>query len=297
MEITQQYKDKVLAALKLKSEISDVTNAMLARRLNLNTTTLSRLLSGQSDKILEASKWIALGRELEVSMNQRQWRTAKTEVFVIIEEQVKFCQQHSKSMVFVDQCEIGKTYTAKYLSKALPHCFYLDVSQCKTRQLFVRAFARVLGVDFKGTYNDVKENIKYYLSIIDKPIIILDEFGDANNSVFLEVKEFWNATEGICGWYMMGAEGLRYKIERSINKKVVGFAEILSRFSSRISSVVPVERAEKTAFYKKLITDVISANTADQASIKAIVQKCLIQNDSQFGGLRRAESLLILNQQ
>ena len=295
MEITQQYKDKVLAALKLKSETSDVTNAMLARRLNLNTTTLSRLLGGQSDKILEASKWIALGRELEVSMNQRQWRTAKTEVFVIIEEQVKFCQQHRKSMVFVDQCEIGKTYTARYLSKALPHCFYLDVSQCKTRQLFVRAFARVLGVDFKGTYNDVKENIKYYLSIIDKPIIILDEFGDANNSVFLEVKEFWNATEGICGWYMMGAEGLRYKIERSINKKVVGFAEILSRFSSRISSVVPMERAEKTAFYKKLITDVISANTADQASIKAIVQKCLIQNDSQFGGLRRAESLLILN--
>ena len=159
----------------------------------------------------------------------------------------------------------------------------------------MRTFAHVLGVDFKGTYNEVKENIKYYLSIIDRPVVILDEFGDANNSVFLELKEFWNATEGYCGWYMMGAEGLQYKIERSVNKKVVGSAEVLSRFSSRIGSIVPIDKKERAAFYKKLITDVLSINTDNKDVIKVIIQKCLVQNDNKYGGLRRVESLLILN--
>ncbi len=41
------------------------------------------------------------------------------------------------------------------------------------------------------------------------PLVVLDEAGDLQYEAFLELKALWNATEMCCGWYMMGADGLR----------------------------------------------------------------------------------------
>ena len=45
---------------------------------------------------------------------------------------------------------------------------------------------------------------------------------------FLELKALWNATERCCAWYMMGADGLKEKINRAIEGKKVGYTEMLS---------------------------------------------------------------------
>ncbi len=241
-------------------------------------------------------QWLTLGRELNVEVSRRRWKIARTDVFDLIEEDVLFCQQHSKSRIFVDECAIRKSYTAKYLSKTLKNCFYVDASQAKTRTLFIRLLAKTLGIDNKGKYSDIMANVKYYLnSLKHPPIVIVDEAGDLAYNAFLEFKELWNATENNCGWYMMGADGLRTKIQRGINSKKVGYAELISRFSERYSSIVPTDRHEKLAFYKKLIGDVLSVNMEDKSQIPAIIKKCLIGGDN-VGGLRRAESLIILNQ-
>ncbi len=71
-------------------------------------------------------------------------------------------------------------------------------------------------------------------------LIIIDEAGDLDYPAFLELKAFWNATEGSCGWFMIGADGLRTKIESGIHSRRVGFREIFSRFSESYASVVPV---------------------------------------------------------
>ena len=68
---------------------------------------------------------------------------------------------------------------------------------------------KTIGVDHNGKYGEVKANIKYYLKLLPSPIVIIDEAGDLDSKAFLELKEFWNATENACGWYMIGADGLR----------------------------------------------------------------------------------------
>lgn len=294
MNLTTEYKKKVVEALKLQREQLALSDARLARRYGVSASVFSRIMNGETERVLDEGKWLAIGRELNVNKNERNWKVVKTDVFKVIEEQILFCKEHSKARMFVDECEIGKTFTAKYLSRTLQNCFYIDVSQCKTRNLFVRALAKAIGLDSSGMLNELKENIKYYISIIDEPVIILDEFGDASNGLFLELKEFWNATENICGWYMMGAEGLRYRIERNIRYGMIGFAEIRSRFSTRMGNIMPVNIEEKKLFYKKLITDVIVSNAVDKSIVTSVVNKCLVQIDGKFGGLRRAESLLIL---
>jgi len=295
LNLTTDFKKQVLAALLNARKNFTGTDGQFARSYQMHSSVFSQLKAGKIGKLLTDPKWLIIGQRLNVTVNDRQWKVARTAVFETIEKQVVFCQKYSKGRVLVDDCGIGKTFAAKYLSRTLKNCFYVDASQAKSRQQFVRLLARTLGVEDQGRYVDVKNGVKYYLRILTKPVVIIDEAGDLDYPAFLDIKELWNATEGICGWYMMGADGLRAKIDKGIISQRVGFREIFSRFSDAYGSVVPVERSEKIEFYKKLITDVLIANAPDKSVIPAIVKKCLVQNSGNIGGLRRAESLLILN--
>ena len=296
MTITKEFKEKVREALMAIRPNFDGADGAFAKQWGINGAVFSRIQKGQIDGVLADVHWITIGRELGVGTHEKKWNTAKTDVFITIEQDIKFCQQHAKAKIFVDECEIGKTHTAKYLSKTLRNCFYVDGSQAKSKQQFVRRIAKAIGVDQIGTYIEVKENIKYYLKLLPNPIIIIDEAGDLNYDAFLELTEFWNATEGYCGWYMIVADSLKAKIQRGILYKKVGYRELFSRFSSKYSSVVPQGRQDKIAFYKKLIGDVLAVNMEDKNTINQVVNKCITKDDNDnIGGLRRAESTLILN--
>jgi hypothetical protein len=296
LQLTDDFKKNVMTALLEQRDNFDGSDAAFARQWGINAAVFSRIKQGDLTGMLKESTWITFARELNISTGQRRWHMARTDVFNVIEEDIKFCKEYSKAKICVDECGIGKTYSAKYLSRTLKNCFYVDASQAKTRQLFVRLIARTIGVDHTGKYAEVKGNIKYYLKMLPQPLVIIDEAGDLDYSAFLDLKELWNATENACGWYMLGADGLRRKIERGIDGKKVGYKEIFSRYSERYTSVVPAGKDDKQAFYRKLITEVLTANMPDASNLNMIVKKCLSTDSGQIGGLRRAESLLILNQ-
>jgi hypothetical protein len=298
LQLTNEQKKTIVAALMVQRENFSGTDQQFAKQWDINHSVFSRLKTATHyDGLLREGQWINIGRELHVESEERKWNTARTEVFEMIESDVLFCKDYAKAMICVDDCGIGKTYTAKYLARTVKNCFYIDASQAKTKQQFVRLIAKNIGVDDQDKYVKVKANIKYALKMLPNPVVIIDESGDLEYTAFLELKELWNATDKACGWYMMGADGLRRKIERGIQNKKVGYAEIFSRYSDRFSSIVPKDRTERLNFYKKLITDVLTVNIKNKSKLNEIVRRCLT-NDSEgnIGGLRRAESLLILNQ-
>lgn len=133
-------------------------------------------------------------------------------------------------------------------------------------------------------------------------MIIIDEGGFVNKAIVQLLQELWNATtNGICGWYMMGAEGFKKAIERGIKNDVPGYREFFNRYGNKFMKVAPTNRAERIAFYTKLVTDVLSINMKDKALMKKIVNKCIATDDTDddeamnIGGLRKAKTLLILN--
>ena len=124
-----------------------------------------------------------------------------------------------------------------------------------------------------GRYSDVYEDLVAYLRTIDTPLVILDEAGDLQYEAFLELKALWNATERCCAWYMMGADGLKEKINRAIE-------EMLSRYGDSYSKVTPDDAQEREKFLKAQAAIVAKINAPDGADIAKIVH-------STGGGLRR----------
>jgi len=103
----------------------------------------------------------------------------------------------------------------------------------------------------------------FYLRSIPNPLIILDEAGDLDYPAFLELKALWNATEGCCGWYMMGADGLREKIERARYARKVGYAELFSRFGSKYQKVSPDGKEANEEFTRTQVVMIARANNPD----------------------------------
>ncbi|PSL06570.1 ATP-binding protein [Cecembia rubra] len=296
MKLTPEFRLKVVEILKEVRTRYGGSDSAFAKQWGINGSIWSRMKNGETEGVLKDAQWLNIGRELNVVMNQRKWNMARTEVFDAIKSDVEFCQSNAKGMLLVDDCAIGKTFTAKYLSKTMHNCFYIDASQCKTKNLFIRAMAKAIGLDQNGRIADIKANIKYYLRMLENPVLIIDEAGDLEYTAFLELKEFWNATEGVCGWYLMGADGLKAKMERGISWKKVGYRELLSRYSDKYMKIVPSDRNERMSFYKKMIHDVLAVNIKDKNKLNSLVNKCLATDaNGDIGGLRRAETLLILH--
>ncbi|MBY0487393.1 MAG: ATP-binding protein [Flavobacteriaceae bacterium] len=290
MNLTVTFKQAVRTALLKQRDNFAGSDAEFSKTIAINNAVFSRVKNGELDRMLSDTEWIRLGRELSVKLHEDNWKVARTSVYTEIEDNLNFCKELSRSMVLVDDCGIGKTFCTKHIIRQMKSTFYVDCSQAKSKQLFIRLLAKTIGLDNKGKYHDVLENLKYYITTMatSKPLIILDEAGDLEYTAFLELKGIWNATDGICGWYMMGADGLRDKIDKGIKNKKVGFAEIFSRFSDEFIKLVPQGKTDRTTFYKQLIGDVAGAQIQDKAVVNTYVNKCINKETT----LRYLETLI-----
>lgn len=278
--ITADNKKRILEAIAA-NRANYPSDAKHAASLQISTSVYSAIKNGQTDKALSDANWITIARRLGVNLRGgMEWKAAKTATFDFISIQLEACQQSGLSAILCDIPNIGKTFTARHYVQGHRNAIYVDCSQVKTKLKLVRKIATEFGVSGNGRYSDVYEDLVYYLRSIENPLIILDEAGDLSYEAFLELKALWNATERCCAWYMMGADGLKAKIVRSIERQKVGYTEMLSRFGDRYSKVTPDDSKERDKFLKDQANAVAKVNAPTGTDIAALVRKT-------NGGLRR----------
>lgn len=278
--VTTENKIKIAAAIA-KARENYPSDAKHAASLGINAGVYSAIRNGQTDRVLSDANWITIARKLGVSLRgEIEWKAAKTPVFQYITAQLELIQSSGLSSILCDLPNIGKTFTARHYVGTHANAVYIDCSQVKTKLKLVRRIAAEFGVDSKGRYADVYDDLVYYLRSIETPLVILDEAGDLQYEAFLELKALWNATERCCAWYMMGADGLKEKIRRSIECRKVGYTEMLSRYGDRYCKVTPDEAKDRDAFLKEQARVVAKVNAPEGADVSQIVRKS-------GGGLRR----------
>ena len=278
--ITTEIRNKIAEAIRA-ARTNYPSDAKHAASLGVTTSAYSSIKNGQTERVLSDGNWMSIARKLGINLRGGiEWKAAKTETFKYITTQLEFIQERGLSGLLCDLPNIGKTFTARHYVKTHPNAVYIDCSQVKTKLKLVRKIATEFGSNTRGSYSDVYADLVFYLRSIDTPLIILDEAGDLQYEAFLELKALWNATERCCAWYMMGADGLKAKINRSIECNKVGYAEMFSRYGDRYSRITPDDGREREAFLKEQARVVAKVNAPEGTDIGVIVRKSA-------GGLRR----------
>lgn len=274
MNLQNTIKEKIIAAMKERRESFGGSDAKFATSLGISSSQFSRIMRGDIDRVLSDANWVSIARKLDVQLSDAPvWKTANTPVYSFVSGQLAFCQENASSRLLCDVADIGKTYTAKQYVKSHQNAVYVDCSQVKTKQKLIRFIAKEFGVGNVGRYSDVYADLVFYLRSLSRPLIILDEAGDLDYGAFLELKALWNATERCCGWYMMGADGLREKIRRSIDCKKVGYTELFSRYGSRYQKASPDSDKELKEFKSVHAALIIKANVEGDVDIQGMIAR------------------------
>ena len=272
--ITTELKQRIVAELAERRNNFAGSDAKFAVSIGINNAQYSRIKNGETERVISDQNWLSLARILEIPVgNTPVWNIARTPVFDFITGQLAFCQSNATSRLLCDIADIGKTFSAKAYVKSNKNAIYVDCSQVKTKQKLVRFIAKEFGVGHTGKYSDVYADLVFYLRSLPSPLIILDEAGDLDYAAFLELKALWNATERSCGWYMMGADGLREKIRRSIDCKKVGYTEIFSRYGSRYQKASPDGSEELRKFKTVHAALIIKANCSEDVNVQQMVAR------------------------
>lgn len=270
--ITTEFKLKVVKALANRRENFGGSDAKFAASIGISGAQYSRIKNGDTDKVLSDSNWISLARTADVQLNNlKEWKVAVTPTFEFVMAQLNFCQENAASRILCDAPDIGKTFTARHYVRNNKNAIYIDCSQVKSRQKLVRMMAREFGVGSNGKYSDVYADLVFYLRSLPNPLIILDEAGDLEYQAWLELKALWNATERSVGWYMMGADGLRAKMRRSIDHKKVGYAEIFSRYGNVYQRATPETTNEINEFKTVQCAMVVKVNAPQTANLQSLI--------------------------
>ncbi len=273
MEITKDMKKRILAAIDANRP-NYPSDSKHAASLGISSAIYSQLKQGQTERVLSEANWISMARRLGVELRPgMEWKAAKTATFKYIWAQLTACQNSSLSAIMCDMPNIGKTFTAREYVKGHRNAIYVDCSQVKTKRALVRKIAKEFGVGANGKFADIYDDLVFYIRTVENPLIVLDEAGDLAYEAFLELKALWNATERCCAWYMMGADGLRAKIQRSVEGEKVGYAEMLSRYGDRFCKVTPEDGKERAAFLIEQARIVAEVNAPKGVDAGALARK------------------------
>lgn len=267
--ITKEYIDKVMRAMEEQRSYYR-TDSEHATALGITSTDYSKI-NRNGAQAFSAKKWMRIGQELGVKQGgEFKLVTVKSDTFSYIWTQLEMCQERAMSAVLCDIPDIGKSHTAKEYARTHAACAYIDCALSKSRMELMRVICSKFGIPSAGRFQMMLSRLVNHLKSTPNPLIILDEAGDLKHEAFLELKAIWNATEGYCGWYMMGADGLEDKINRSIENRKVGYAEIFSRFGGKYQRVAPDGGSERSEFLKRQAAQLADANGAKDVAMTVI---------------------------
>jgi DNA transposition AAA+ family ATPase len=266
-----EIKNRIVEAIKERRAnfTSDVKHAT---HLGIDKGQYSRIMSGDIEKVLSDANWVSIARKLEVPLNELpRWNVARTPMYDYMDLQLSLCQETSISLVLCDLSDIGKSFIARHYCKTHRNAVYIDCSQVKSKYELIKEIAKEFGVGHSGRYKEVYDDLVFYIKSLPQPLVILDEAGDMSYSAFLELKALWNATEYCCGWYMMGADILKDKIEKGIARKKIGYPELYSRYGTQCQRRMPENGADLKKERDTLVAVIAKANADPDMDIQRLV--------------------------
>ncbi|MDR0828869.1 MAG: ATP-binding protein [Prevotellaceae bacterium] len=302
MQITNEIKQRVVDALtaeqakigKGSNEYATYIENML--QIPFNKSAYSQIKQPKGYAAIKDATWLKLAKYFNCLVLS-DWQTAKTNTYISVQTALELCRENGLWQVLCDIAGIGKSYAAnEYAQANKGSVIYVDCSDCQSKSEFILELARQLGIEHTSTYNRLWRDVTDELLLIEKPLLILDEFGDVAESVITLLKGLYNKADMgdkmALGVYFIGADNLKKRLTDGRKKGKQSYAEFWSRFDNKITTLnfnarPDAFRLELRNEIEKIVDINLPAELADKREI--IIEKCLMA-----GGVRSVRKEIAL---
>lgn len=264
--LNPQHKEGIAKKMFLAYKASGFpSRAKYAVSIGINASDFSHIENGKwrlNDRLLSTQKWMRIARMVGYEFSSRQaWVTAETMTYRAIRRQLEMCASDGMCAIFCDEAGLGKTHAVREFCATTPNAYYINGGSHPRKVSFIRALAQAVGINpDKSKLDDVLLDAITYLQATPNPVLVIDEAGDLDSSTYLLLKRIYNELEFRCGIYLVGARGLKKRIDSAIRNRTNGFEEVFSRFGSRYTTVLPEGAKERKEFLRAEALLVAEAN-------------------------------------
>jgi DNA transposition AAA+ family ATPase len=271
-------KEQVLQAFIQKVGKLGLSDAKAAKQIGVSSATLSNFRAGKwegmTDVIKKISNWV---QELLTG-----WQAAQTANFQIVQMLCKEAQDTQTSKAISYNPASGKTFAAKYFAANTPNVFYVGAVGDMGKTQLLKQLCKVLGLSIQTRLHEMLDSIIEALNSLEKPLLIIDEFDELQDSAMRVFKDLYNSCT--LGVVIIGGQHLKLRITKGCNKSKQSYQEIFSRLGKEFAELNPTNTTTiaKVCVANGIINEadiaqIVNASQNDLRRVKALI-------DQQKGG-------------
>lgn len=252
-----------ILAEKLAEKIQKkgISQSEAARQMGLSAATVTNILKGKHESITGA--WSAVENWLGQAVEA--WQAAETANFMTIQDLCAHAQRYGQSRAISFKPGSGKTFAAKYYAGNTPNTFYVAAVGDMSKKQFLAAICSAMGLQDSWRIADMLDDIVDKLNLLEKPMLIVDEFDELDNKAMRVFKDLYNRCSS-CAFIMVGGLHLQKRIMQGVKLAKQSYQEIFSRLGGEFIGLEDTNLGT--------VKKVCKANGVDDESqIKAIFQQ------------------------
>ena len=234
---------------KIQSEIKRLTKQLsqnrIAKRVGVSSATISQIINGNW-RLIKPEMWRRIRVKLKIESN---WVTAPTQLFKDLNEFVTAAQDRSLTVAFSHTAGAGKTHFYNHYQSHNPNVIYIEGTRTMTKKTFIKNLLANAGQDNEGTTEQLLEQFIDYVSELETPLIILDQFDKLKDNTFDLFMDFYNELYGNCAFVISGVKALEKRIKRGVQNKKIGYEEIWSRMNRKFITLFSVSHEDVRAIF------------------------------------------------
>lgn len=290
MEITPQIKERVVQCLlsdkeqrKFSSFKKHAIYVSQILGIPFDDAAYSQIKSVKGrDGVITNQSWLKLARHYKC-LDQSRWNSAETHVYRTVTTALEYCRNGGIWQVLCDNAGMGKSYAAlQFVQQHKDSVIYIDCSDCGSKSDFITEVANSLGIPKASTFSKLWRDCVDFMLLMDKPLLILDEFGDVAEGVITLMKGLYNKADlgdrMALGCYFIGADNLRFRLDNGRKRCKQSYAEFWSRFNSQLTTLnIPRVASSYEECLKRDIALIVDTNiTSDIAHKRSeIIDNCV----------------------
>lgn len=259
--MTQNLKDRIIAAARKYMDDNGMTQADLARFCGINESYLSNLINGKytynsGEKLVTIPEkyFVAIADAIGFQTQKSFWNIVPTEQFLIGLSHLQAAHQNSTSeegrwffKMIIGETGCGKTTLVnQYCKKNPTNTFRVTINDYDTVHDIIGEIAKQLGIELPKTrgarLRAVGAELKKRALRGEKNILIIDEGENTKTPGLRAYKAIYDMLKGYCAFVIFGTRDLPNMIEELLKKGAPGIQQFARRCKACMVYLPPIKK-------------------------------------------------------